>query len=368
MENKSFFFAGGGTGGHIYPAIAVAQQLIKLEPNAKIHFFCSSRDIDEKILKQTAFEYTKLPTRGFSLCPAEFINFCTTFFKSSQIAKDIITNTSNSVVIGTGGFVAAPVCWTAYKNNIPVNLINVDIIPGKANKLIGRFSKQIFLQFDDTKKYFAKNKAKIDVTGCPLRDGFNNPNPDKAIEKLSLNKQKKILLVTGASSGSQNINESVCLLLKQLEAFSDNWQIVHITGTSNLQKITELYTSVKISHKVIGYYDDMPDLLAAADLLIGRSGAVSIAEYAAAMTPSICMPYPYHKDRHQYFNAEKLVEAGAAIIVDDLPNAKERTDWLAEELLPLLNDNEKRKNMAQVCTSIFKKDAAKIIAQQLLRI
>jgi len=365
--SKCFFFAGGGTGGHIYPGIAVAEKIIQLEPTAKIHFFCSNRDIDTDILSRTSFGYTQLPARGFSIRPGEMIGFCTSFFKSYRIAKEIMAESPGAKVIGVGGYVAGPVCYAAHKLKVPVALLNVDILAGRANRLTRRWADEIFVQFEETAQYFAKTKAKISVVGCPLRSGFENPQPNKAIEQLGLDKNKKTLLITGASSGSENINRAVCSLLEKLDSFADDWQIVHLTGQKNYEKVNSEYSDVKIRHKVAGYFDDMADLLAAADLVIGRSGAVSMAEYAAAQVPSICIPYPYHKDRHQYLNAGKLVDAGAAVIVDDLPDEKDRAEWLWEELDDLMKDDAKRKGMKDNCGAIAVKDAAGKMAEKILK-
>jgi len=368
MDGKSFFFAGGGTGGHIYPAIAIAERVIKLEPKAKVHFFCSTRSIDSQILSKTDFKCTRLPAKAFSARPGKFIGFWSSFLRSCRIAKDRLAESKNAVVVGVGGFVAAPVCWAAHKLKVPMVLLNVDIVPGRANKIIAHWADEIFVQFEDTKQYFGKRAAKVSAVGCPLRSGFDNPEPDKAIEQLGLERQKKILLITGASSGSANINEAVCSLLDRLSTFADDWQIVHLTGQANFEEVKSKYAAVKISHKVLDYYDDMANLLAGADLVIGRSGAVSVAEYAAACVPSICVPYPYHRDRHQYLNAGKLVEVGAAIIVDDLPDAKEGVQWLAEELEGLMKDDKKRTEMKENCEAIAIKDAAFRIAEKLLEI
>jgi UDP-N-acetylglucosamine--N-acetylmuramyl-(pentapeptide) pyrophosphoryl-undecaprenol N-acetylglucosamine transferase len=364
----SFFFAGGGTGGHIYPAIAVARKILQLQPAARIHFFCSNRSIDAHILAETDFEYTVLPARSPSVSPARFASFCKAFLRSHRIAKGITAARDNPVVVGVGGFVAAPACYSAHKLKVPLVLLNIDIVPGLAGKLIARWADEIFLQFPDTQSHFAGSKAQISVVGCPLRDGFEHPQPHKAMEQLSLDENKKVLLITGASSGSQNINEAVGLLLQRLDAFADGWQIVHLTGRANYEKVAAMYARVKIGHKVLDYFDDMPDLLAAADLVVGRSGAVSVAEYAAARVPAVCMPYPYHKDRHQYLNAGKLVEAGAAVIVDDLPDASERAEWLWEELRDLMRDDAKRQEMAHACRKIANVGASAAIAQRLVQI
>jgi len=368
MGDKCFFFAGGGTGGHIYPAVAVAEQLVKIRPTAKIHFFCSTRDIDEQILGKTGFDYTRLPAKGFSIRPGKFIDFCSSFLASYNIAKEVIAKSKDAVVIGAGGFVSGPVCLAAHKRKVSIGLLNVDILPGRANKIIARWADEIFVQFEDTAQYFANNIAKVNVVGCPLRSGFANPQPNKAIEQLCLDRDKKTLLITGASSGSENINTAVCSLLRKLDTFAKNWQIVHLAGVRNYEKVKSEYGNAKIGHKVLGYFDDMPNLLAAADLVIGRSGAVSIAEFAASGTPSICMPYPYHRDRHQYLNAGKLVEAGAAIIVDDLPNDKDRAEWLWEDLEELMKNKKKRQEMKRSCEAIAKKDASLKVAEKLIEI
>lgn len=209
MPARSFFFAGGGTGGHIYPAVAVAEKIARLAPDSGIHFFISSRDIDKRVLSKTNFEYTILPAVGFAIKPAKFLNFIKMFLAGSKIARDVLQKAANPVVIGVGGFVAAPVCRTAHKMSVPVSLLNVDMVPGRANKLIARWADKIFLQFEETAEHFGKFKNKVLVTGCPLRASFDNPNPQKIIDTLALDKNKKILLITGASSGSQNINRTI---------------------------------------------------------------------------------------------------------------------------------------------------------------
>jgi UDP-N-acetylglucosamine--N-acetylmuramyl-(pentapeptide) pyrophosphoryl-undecaprenol N-acetylglucosamine transferase len=368
MAERSFFFAGGGTGGHIYPAIAVAEQIIRLDAGAKVHFFCSSRDIDAQILSKTGFKFTPLPAKSLSARPDKMLSFCKAFLASCRLAGEKIAENKPAVVTGVGGFVAAPVCWAAHRLKVPVVLLNVDIVPGRANKIIAHFADEIFVQFDDTATYFVKRKAQVNVVGCPLRRSFENAKPDAIKDRLGLDKNKKTLLVTGASSGSRSINEAICSLLKQLAAFADRWQIVHLTGKADFEDVRRKYADAKIGGAVLEYCDDMLDLLAAADLVIGRSGAVSVAEYAASSVPSICIPYPYHKDRHQYLNAGKLVEAGAAIMVDDLPQRTDTAQWLWEELEPLLTDVDTLKQMKINCATIARKDAALKIAKRLLEI
>ena len=131
MGDKQFFFAGGGTGGHIYPAVAVANKITEIEPTAKIHFFCSARSIDTQILGRTGFEYTTLPAKGFSVRPGELISFCSAFLESYKIAKKAFDEAKDVVLVGVGGFVAAPVCLAGRTCKVPIALLNVDILLGR---------------------------------------------------------------------------------------------------------------------------------------------------------------------------------------------------------------------------------------------
>jgi len=359
-------FAGGGTGGHIYPGLAVAERIIELAPDAKVRFLCSGRSIDSRILGPSGFDYTPLPMTGFSFRPRKLADSFGSFVKSYRIARAAIAQSENPMVIGIGGFASGPTCSAAHKLGAAIALLNVDIVPGRANKIIARWADEIFVQFEDTQKHFAKSKAKISVVGCPLRKAFDDIEPAAAINQLGLEKGKKVLLITGASSGAANINDALCRLLERLGRFAGDWQIVHLAGLRQFEQIEREYASAKIGHKILAYYDDMAGLLAAADLVIGRSGAVSVAEYAAAGAPSICLPYPYHKDRHQYLNAGKLLEAGAAVIVDDVEDPAERAERLWKELERLMKDERNLLEMAENCGTIANVKAASSIAQRLL--
>jgi UDP-N-acetylglucosamine--N-acetylmuramyl-(pentapeptide) pyrophosphoryl-undecaprenol N-acetylglucosamine transferase len=368
VSDISFFFAGGGTGGHIYPAVAVAEQILEEHPGADVHFLCSTKPIDRRILEKAGFEHTELPATGLFFRPGKLVRFVSTFHSSYRRAQQILANSPNPVVIGTGGYVAAPVCLAGHRASVPVVLINVDIVPGRANRLCARWADEVFIQFEDSRRWFHSFQARVHTVGCPLRKSFAHLEPAAAVSQLGLDQEKKTLLVTGASSGSASINEAVIRLLPRLETFAATWQIVHLTGLDNYEGVLARYDGVRIAHHVVSYYDRMSDLYAAADLVIGRSGAVSVAEYAAAGLPSICMPYPHHRDRHQYLNTGKLVEVGAAVIVDDLPDVEDRTGWLWEELEELMTDDALRREMADACKKVARPNAAAQIAQRLLAI
>ncbi|MEN6307211.1 MAG: UDP-N-acetylglucosamine--N-acetylmuramyl-(pentapeptide) pyrophosphoryl-undecaprenol N-acetylglucosamine transferase [Anaerohalosphaeraceae bacterium] len=360
------FFAGGGTGGHLYPALAVAEQVRLLEPNCQMTFFCSSRAVDARVLGASGYDFLPLPAEGLGLSPRKFARFYAGFIKSYYFVKQILASRKqNAIVVGTGGFVCAPVVFAARSLKIPVYLINVDIVPGKANRLLGRLSKKIFVQFYDTLHFFKPDKAM--VTGCPLRSGFYHPDRSRAIESLKLDPSRQTLLVTGASSGSRDINNAIMSILPQLRRFADQWQIVHLTGQANYQAVAAKIQDSPISYIPVEYVDEMPDLYAASDLIIGRSGAVSVAEYAAAGKPSICIPYPYHKDNHQYLNAQQLSRRNAAVIVcQDLKNPARFSQNLCKTLIDLMSNPSRRREIALSAQECAAGNAAETIAKSIL--
>lgn len=366
---KHFYFAGGGTGGHIYPAIAVAQELLRVEPACKITFFCSDRPIDARILAGTGFCFIPLPVRSFSKNLYEMFLFLKSLSAAKKIVKQTILagRTEKSVLFSIGGFVSAPAVFAAKDLKIPVAVLNIDATPGKANKLLARYAKDIFVQFEQTGRGFGSNRHKVAVTGCPLRSAFFNPDRNAVVTALNLSPKKKVLLVTGASGGAANINNVIGYLLDRLEAFSADWQIVHLAGIIHFDAVRIFYRQAKINHAVLDYFDDMPNLLAAAELVVGRAGAMSVAEFAASQTPAICLPYPYHADRHQKLNAQYLVDAGCGVIVDDLCDTEKTAGLLWPVLCELMSSDEKLQQMRQNCGRIARPDAATRIAQKLLR-
>ena len=378
---KHFYFAGGGTGGHLYPAIAVAQELLRTELTCEITFFCSQRPIDARILTSTGFSFIPLPVRGFSKNPYEAFLFLKSLFSAKKLvtqtilsdatlrSSDSLRSTSRpekAILFSIGGFVSAPAVLAAKSLKIPIAMLNIDAVPGKANKLFARYAKDIFVQFEKTGRGFGSNRHKVIVTGCPLRSAFFNADKNTVITALNLSPKKKVLLVTGASGGAANINNVIGYLLDQLETFAADWQIVHLAGIAHYDTVRTLYKQAKIHHRVLDYFDDMPSLLAAAELVIGRAGAMSVAEFAASHTPAICLPYPYHTDKHQKLNAQYLVDAGCAVLVDDLCDTEKTARLLWPVLAELMGSDEKLQQMQQNCDRIVRPDAATQISQKLL--
>lgn len=365
MTGKQLFFAGGGTGGHIYPAIAVAERAASIAPDCRRHLFCSRRAVDLRIMSEAGCSFTALPGTGFAARPDRAAAFLLQFLRARRIAKARLRLSQNPVVLATGGFVSAAVCSAAVSLKIPVVLLNLDAVAGRAAKLIARRCERVYVQFEGTVSCFSSCREKVVVSGCPLRAGFE---PGRRRKPLSLGSAsgRKLLVVMGGSMGSQDINRAVCGLLDRIAGLRDEWQIVHIAGAANTETVLAAYRQTDLAYKVVGYFEDMPDLLAAADLVVGRSGAVSVAECTAAAAPAIYMPYPHHRDRQQYLNAAELERVGAAVVVEDAGDDAARTASLWERLEPLMRDEAARQRMAQACRGHARLNAAGIIARDLL--
>jgi UDP-N-acetylglucosamine--N-acetylmuramyl-(pentapeptide) pyrophosphoryl-undecaprenol N-acetylglucosamine transferase len=363
MSNKpSVFFAGGGTGGHIYPAMAVAQ---KLGSDADICFFCSKRQVDISILRSTPYRYIPLSARPLGANPLFVLSFIRSFFR----ACFELTKKPNAVVVGVGGFVAAPVVVAARLLGKPLMFINVDIVPGTANRKLARLASKIFVQFESTKDKFGSGSFEVAACGCPLRSEFDEPAAGGILESLELDPARKTLLITGASSGAHNLNMAMKLILNDLAQFKDRWQVVHLSGKGKSGELQSDYDRFGITARVLEYCDDMPALLAAADLAIGRCGAVSVAEFMATDTPAICVPYPYHQDDHQRLNAAEMQKKGGAVIITDHKDDYRQTaDELLEELLPLLCDSGRLEKMTESLKAQDKNNAAALIAADILKL
>lgn len=367
---KRVFLAGGGTGGHIYPNLAVAEAIHKQQPETEILYFCSSREIDARILSGAGMDFLPLPAVGLSMSVRATVRFVAQYVKSQAFVRQIMApSRGQACVLATGGFVSAPVVSAARALKIPVVLVNVDSVPGKANRMLAKHARTIFVQFEQTKDYFARQAPRVVVSGCPLRRDFERPDAAGMRAELGLTEDKKVLLVTGASSGAQSINRAVLEILPELGRFADAWQVVHLTGTANFEEVKAAAPETAIAYTPAAYCERMADLLAAADLVVGRSGAVSVAEYMRAGKPSVCLPYPYHKDRHQYANARELVEAGAAVIVEDAVGAPEQTAAGLLEVLEGIMGSERQYERMRLAMAQFRRpDAAERIAEAVLKI
>jgi len=384
-----FIFAGGGTGGHLYPGLAVAGELQKARPGARIVFACSDRPIDRRILDALPFGVAPQPVRPLPRSPfrlGAWWSFLRAWSASAALARDMVRDLKPSAVLGLGGFAAGPVVKEAARRGIRTALLNPDAVPGKANQYLARRVEAIFTQFASTKECFpADIRGKVRHVGCPIRAVFTDPaqpgRRDEATRHFGLRADRKTLLVVGGSMGAATINGAIAALAPELDELADEWQLLHVTGpgtgdhgpgtrgADSGSQVPDSGSQVSCPRSLFSlrleYCDRMDLAYAAADLSLCRAGAGTVAELAATLTPAVLMPYPYHKDQQQRLNAAGLAEAGAAVICEDAKDAQANAVRLREVLIPLMKDPSGLQRMRRGASRFAKPQAANDVAQWL---
>jgi UDP-N-acetylglucosamine--N-acetylmuramyl-(pentapeptide) pyrophosphoryl-undecaprenol N-acetylglucosamine transferase len=359
----TIILAGGGTGGHLYPGIAVAEALRELLPFAKPLFLCTTRPIDKLILDPTGFEWIPQPIVPPRL--ADVLKFFRTYRETQDLLHRVLAERNPAVVVGLGGYAAGAAVKIAAKRKIPTAILNPDVIPGKANQYLMRYSRLICCQFSESlPRIPAEHRPKARVTGCPIRRDFLTlPPRQEAAARLEIDPLLNTLVVTGASQGAVTINEAMIALAGTITL--NGWQILHLAGRDHGERVRAGYREKNIPARVIDFTPAMADVWAVADLAISRSGASSCAELTACAVPSILMPYPFHKDLHQRANARVLVDHGAAVLMDDEKDAKKNAEKLRPLLESLLYDAGRRQKMSDAAKTLGKPQAAQTVAAAL---
>ncbi|MBT4768215.1 MAG: UDP-N-acetylglucosamine--N-acetylmuramyl-(pentapeptide) pyrophosphoryl-undecaprenol N-acetylglucosamine transferase [Phycisphaerae bacterium] len=312
MTGPTVLFAGGGSGGHISPALAIAEAVQSIDPEATCLFACSDRPIDAAMLEQAERIGYPLPARPPSLKPARMLGFARSFSKSRRMAAELIQAREVDVTVLLGGFVAAPVASACRRTKTPSLMVNLDRVPGRANMWI-RPSASTVVSAVTTVKPFATQ-----ITGMPIRHAAMPPGTPAACRRqLGLDPDRPTLLITGASQGAGTINALMPYIAEQHSAALDRWQILHLAGPAAADEARSAWHRSAIEATVLGFRHDMGVVWGSGDLVISRSGACSVAEIEYAGLPAIYLPYPHHRDNHQQHNAAPAVEAGAAVIVTD---------------------------------------------------
>ncbi|MGB2821939.1 MAG: UDP-N-acetylglucosamine--N-acetylmuramyl-(pentapeptide) pyrophosphoryl-undecaprenol N-acetylglucosamine transferase [Phycisphaerae bacterium] len=364
MASPVYIFAGGGTGGHLYPGVAVAGELARLRPEAKAVFACSDRPIDRLILDETAYAVVPQPVRPMPRRIAECPGFVRAYLSSAAQARRMIADLRPAAVLGLGGFAAGPVVYRAAKTGVRTGLLNPDAIPGRANRLLAGRVDAIFTQFSITAEHLGRSGgAKVHLVGCPVRREFALADRGEAIGHFGLREDLKTLLVNGGSLGARSINEAIGRLAAELDEQAGTWQVLHVTGPSKTSALGGQAGGLNV--RVLEYCRRMDLAYAAADLALSRAGAGTVAELAATGTPAVLMPYPYHADQHQRLNAAGLSEAGAAVICEDGRDADRSAEALRRTLLPILREPDRLARMTEAASQAAPHNAAEAVARWL---
>jgi UDP-N-acetylglucosamine--N-acetylmuramyl-(pentapeptide) pyrophosphoryl-undecaprenol N-acetylglucosamine transferase len=364
-QPQTLFLAGGGTGGHLYPGLAVAQSLQRMLPDARLVFLCTQREIDRVILEPSGFEFIPQPI----VPPRTTIGGLLRFWKSWRETKDqlrqVLKQRWPAAVIGLGGYAAGAAVRMAAHRGIPTILLNPDALPGKANQFLLRHARAACCQFAVTAEHVpADQRSKLHITGCPIRrEIISRPPRGEAIARLNLQANLKTLVVTGASLGARTVNEAMLSVLAGGMPTA-GWQVLHLAGREHAEAVRAGYRDLpQVAATVIDFTPAMADVWAVADLCLSRSGASSCAELTACSIPSILMPYPFHKDMHQRANATVLADAGAAVLLDDEKDRKRNGAKLRPMLEGLMPDDSRRATMAAEAGKLGRTGAAEAVAE-----
>lgn len=341
--------AGGGTAGHVNPGIAIAKCIKKKYPDAGILFIGTEKGLEKELVALEGFDICFIKARGLErkVSLKNFASIKDTVSGYFQ-AKKIIKEFKPDFVIGTGGYVCFPVIMSAWKMKIPSMIHESNSLPGIANKMLASFTNVVAVSFKDTEKYFKACKAVV-YTGNPVRKEIVEISKEKAREEQGIDKEESLVLVFGGSRGAQKINNAIIELIKINKGVMP-YRIVLSTGKSQYENVLRAFSEEGLdvetikNLKVVPFVYDMPKLLASADLVISRAGAVTVSEISAVGIASILIPYPFATENHQEFNARSLEKNGASIVVLD----KDVTgEIINAQIVSLLENKEQLSRMAR---------------------
>jgi UDP-N-acetylglucosamine--N-acetylmuramyl-(pentapeptide) pyrophosphoryl-undecaprenol N-acetylglucosamine transferase len=341
--------AGGGTGGHVIPAVAIAQAL-KEQYAADVLFIGTARGIENRLVPAAGF-----PLRLVQVGALKNVSLATRLKTAVDLPRAIWTSSGiiseyrPDVMIGVGGYASGPAMLAAALSSVPTLAFEPNVVPGFANRLVAPMVSAAAVHFEETGRYFRR----FEVTGVPVRKAFCEIGPRTGDPRPTL-------LVFGGSQGAHFINEIVTSSVTELHALIPELHIIHQTGERDYNEAQAAYLAAGGSAEVYPFIDDMPSTFARADLLLCRSGASTVAEVMAAGKPAIFVPFPRAADDHQKRNAEALERAGAAVMAEEKSLTRES---LMKLVSTLLNDPERRASMAQAAHKFAHPQAASEIAE-----
>jgi UDP-N-acetylglucosamine--N-acetylmuramyl-(pentapeptide) pyrophosphoryl-undecaprenol N-acetylglucosamine transferase len=362
--NYRVIISGGGTGGHIFPAISVANALRKIDPLIEILFVGAEGRIEMDKVPAAGYKIIGLPVAGF-LRKITFRNFIVLFklFESLAKAKKIIKEFNPGVIVGVGGYASGPVLRQAGNMNIPTLIQEQNSYAGITNRLLAKKASVICIAYDGMEKYFPPDK--IIKTGNPVRNGFENliTLREEAFKYFNLDRNKPVILVLGGSGGAGVINN--CLKDHVNEIAETGYQWVWQSGKNYYEKTAAIINSSKSSDiRVYNFIDRMDYAYSAADIIVSRAGAGTISELCIAGKPVILIPSPNVAENHQYKNAMALVNKNAALLV---PDAKVSDD-LVKEVISLYGDEKKKKMLSENILKLAISNADDLIAREIIKL
>jgi UDP-N-acetylglucosamine--N-acetylmuramyl-(pentapeptide) pyrophosphoryl-undecaprenol N-acetylglucosamine transferase len=349
-QSLKILIACGGTGGHLFPGIAVGEAL--RARGHEVMLLISEKKVDsEASAKYRHLNFKTMPAvaKPPTLSP-RMVPFLWKFWGSIRQCKKIIREFRADAVLGMGGFTSLPPVYAGHKLGLKTFVHDSNARPGRANVMTSRFCTRVFLGLDAAKVFFPNRETVI--TGTPVRPEIMNlPSREEAAARFGLDPARATIVVTGGSQGARRLNE---LSAQAAVNLPPTTQVLHIAGAADFERVSEI-TKGREGYQVLGFCDQMPSAYAIADLIIARSGASSLTEIAIAGHPSILVPYPYAADDHQTRNAEVFDQAGAGKLIQERDLDAEK---LASLAISILQDLPTRERMAKAASSLAIPDAA----------
>ena len=344
--------AGGGTGGHLFPAVALGEEIKRQCPRADVLHVGTTNGLEAKWLPSSGLKYDLFQVRGWTgKDPLTRLRALSEFVSAIRRARRVLRRFRPDVVVSAGGYASAPMAVAAILSRTPLVMMEQNTRPGLVNRLLSRFARKICVGFGETSAFFTPGK--VEVTGNPVRFVFL----PQVIDKIRVPLQ---ILVLGGSSGAHRLNLGVLNAFRIWNKGVINLNLVHQTGEADVGLMSEGYQQLGRNARVVAFIDDMAAALDQADLVIARSGAMTVSEVALAGRPAIFVPYPFHRDHQQELNARVIERLGGAIIVRDDDRLPEN---LASTLGELVADPARLIEMGRRARQVAHDDAAARIAR-----
>ncbi|WP_125703111.1 undecaprenyldiphospho-muramoylpentapeptide beta-N-acetylglucosaminyltransferase [Lacticaseibacillus daqingensis] len=343
--------SGGGTGGHIYPALALVQRLQERGLLEDVLYVGTERGLESRIVPNANLPFQTLELQGFKRkLTAENFRTLTLFLASQKKAKRLIKDFRPDVVVGTGGYVSAGLLFAAAQKHIPTVIHEQNSVAGVTNKFLAHFVDKIAITFPEVAASFPAKK--VVITGNPRAQQVAGLTPNNRLADFGLDPKKRTLLIFGGSRGAPKINAAA---LAALPTFGQaDFQTLFVTGNANYGKVKPHLAHLPANVRVVPYIDDMPGILPDIALVIGRSGATSLAELTALGLPSVLIPSPNVTHNHQYVNAKSLADAGAALMITE----PELDASFPQTIIDLMDDDARLVRMTRAAKALGTPDAS----------
>lgn len=356
-----YIISGGGTGGHIYPALAIAKEIKSSDKEAEILYIGTKNSLEAELVPKEGIDFRSIRVNWLprKINKNLFIALKELLIGLKQ-SQDIINEFKPDIVIGTGGYVCGPIVYKAAKNKVPTLIHEQNAFPGITNKILSRYADRVASTFDEASKYF-KYPERVINTGNPIRSEILDRDKASSYRLLEIDKNKPLILSFGGSGGQKKLNNAILdILIKK--KWNKDFQLIHITGKrlfdSFIKELDDNNLLLNKDIRILPYLYEMPDALNIASLLISSSGAISLAETSAIGLPSILIPKSYTAENHQEYNARAFEKAGASIVIleQDLSG-----DLLMNTIGDLMDNKMKLRNMSINSKKLGNRNATKEI-------